>query len=89
MNYSKTIDKFGEFYAAEAEYKELATGNRKMLPEIRRNYPPKKSKKLVSEIYALKDEISAKIARFILMLKKLKIFFPVLRSMFRPPAIIF
>ena len=54
---SQILDKIGELYAAEAEYKELAAGSRKALVEIRRNCRPKKSKKLVAEIYALKDEL--------------------------------
>ena len=54
---SKILDKIGELYAVEAEYKELAAGNRRALVEIRRNCRKKKSKKLVDEIYALKDEL--------------------------------
>ncbi len=59
LNCSKILDKIGELYAAEAEYKELSGGDRKRLVEIRRNCRPKKSKKIVSEIYELKDELKS------------------------------
>ena len=57
MNCSEILDKIGELYAAEAEYKELSDGNRTHLVEIRRNCRKNKSKKLVEEIYQLKDEL--------------------------------
>ena len=57
INCSVILDKIGELYAAEAEYKELSKGSRNALVEIRRNCRKTKSKKLVEEIYTLKNEL--------------------------------
>jgi len=63
INCSEILDKIGELYAAEAEYKELANGDRKKLLEIRRNFRREKPKQIVIEIYLLKDKLKERLGK--------------------------
>ena len=59
---SPLLDKIGELYAKEAEFKREANGDREKLLKLRKKKRPKESAKIIDEIYLQKDWLKRKSA---------------------------